>query len=219
MEFAQYFPVWDKLTAEQQSLLMDSVTERTIEKGETVHNGAVSCTGVLLIRSGRLRSYILSEDGREVTLYRLFDRDICLLSASCMLRSIAFEIVVEEEEQTDLWVIPPETYRAIMEESAPLANYTNEIMASHFSDVMWLVEQILWKSLDKRLAEFLLEEQAICGDTTLKITHEIIGNHLGTAREVITRMLRYFQSEGLVKLTRGTVELTDLPGLAQLCGH
>lgn len=219
MEFAQYFPVWDKLTAEQQSLLMDSVTERTIEKGETVHNGAVSCTGVLLIRSGRLRSYILSEDGREVTLYRLFDRDMCLLSASCMLRSIAFEIVVEAEEQTDLWVIPPETYRAIMEESAPLANYTNEIMASHFSDVMWLVEQILWKSLDKRLAEFLLEEQAICGDSTLKITHEIIGNHLGTAREVITRMLRYFQSEGLVKLTRGTVELTDLPGLAQLCGR
>ncbi len=219
MEFAQYFPVWDKLTAEQQSLLMDSVTERTIEKGETVHNGAVSCTGVLLIRSGRLRSYILSEDGREVTLCRLFDRDMCLLSASCMLRSIAFEIVVEAEEQTDLWVIPPETYRAIMEESAPLANYTNEIMASHFSDVMWLVEQILWKSLDKRLAEFLLEEQAICGDTTLKITHEIIGNHLGTAREVITRMLRYFQSEGLVKLTRGTVELTDLPGLAQLCGR
>ena len=219
MEFAQYFPVWDKLTAEQQSLLMDSVTERTIEKGETVHNGAVSCTGVLLIRSGRLRSYILSEDGREVTLYRLFDRDMCLLSASCMLRSIAFEIVVEAEEQTDLWVIPPETYRAIMEESAQLANYTNEIMASHFSDVMWLVEQILWKSLDKRLAEFLLEEQAICGDTTLKITHEIIGNHLGTAREVITRMLRYFQSEGLVKLTRGTVELTDLPGLAQLCGR
>ena len=219
MEFAQYFPVWDKLTAAQQALLMDSVTERTIEKGETVHNGAVSCTGVLLIRSGRLRSYILSEDGREVTLYRLFDRDMCLLSASCMLRSIAFEIVVEAEEQTDLWVIPPETYRAIMEESAPLANYTNEIMASHFSDVMWLVEQILWKSLDKRLAEFLLEEQAICGDTTLKITHEIIGNHLGTAREVITRMLRYFQSEGLVRLTRGTVELTDLPGLAQLCGR
>lgn len=217
MEFAQYFPVWDKLTATQQSLLTDTVTERTIQKGETVHNGAVSCTGVLLIRSGRLRSYILSEDGREVTLYRLFDRDMCLLSASCMLRSIAFEIVVEAEEETDLWVIPPETYRAIMEESAPLANYTNEIMASHFSDVMWLVEQILWKSLDKRLAEFLLEEQAICGDTTLKITHEIIGNHLGTAREVITRMLRYFQSEGLVKLTRGTVELTDMPGLARLC--
>ena len=217
MEFAQYFPVWDKLTAAQLSLLTDMVTERTIQKGETVHNGAVSCTGVLLIRSGRLRSYILSEDGREVTLYRLFDRDMCLLSASCMLRSIAFEIVVEAEEETDLWVIPPETYRAIMEESAPLANYTNEIMASHFSDVMWLVEQILWKSLDKRLAEFLLEEQAICGDTTLKITHEIIGNHLGTAREVITRMLRYFQSEGLVKLTRGTVELTDMPGLARLC--
>lgn len=217
MEFAQYFPVWDKLTPTQQETLEQVVTERTVLKGETVHNGAVSCTGVLLIRSGQLRSYILSEDGREVTLYRLFDRDMCLLSASCMLRSIEFEIVVEAEEDTELWVIPPDTYRTIMEESAPLANYTNEIMASHFSDVMWLVEQILWKSLDKRLAEFLLKEHDIRGSNVLKITHEIIGNHLGTAREVITRMLRYFQTEGLVKLTRGTVELVDIAGLEKLC--
>ena len=75
---------------------------------------------------------------------------------------------------------------------------------------MWLMEQIMWKSFDKRLASFLLEESAIEGTNILKITHEKVANHLGTAREVVTRMLRYFQSEGMVKLTRGGIELCDL---------
>ena len=82
-------------------------------------------------------------------------------------------------------------------------------MAARFSDVMWLIEQVLWKSLDKRLATFLLEEAAIEDSNELKITHEIIANHLGSHREVITRMLRYFQSDGIVKLSRGKITLLN----------
>ena len=104
-----------------------------------------------------------------------------------------------------------------MEESAPVANYTNELMATRFSDVMWLIEQIMWKSMDKRVAAFLLEETSIEGTDELKITHESIANHLGSHREVITRMLRYFQNEGMVKLSRGTIVLTDAQKLEQLC--
>jgi CRP/FNR family transcriptional regulator len=81
---------------------------------------------------------------------------------------------------------------------------------------MWLMEQIMWKSLDRRLAAFLLEESALEGSPLLKLTHEKIASHMGTAREVITRMLRYFQSEGMVKLTRGTIEITDAKKLEQL---
>ena len=76
----------------------------------------------------------------------------------------------------------------------------------------------MWKSFDKRLASFLLEESVLEGTDALKMTHETIGNHLGTAREVVTRMLRYFQNEGMVRLTRGTVELTDKKKLKELCG-
>lgn len=146
-------------------------------------------------------------------MYRLFERDICLFSASCIMRSIQFDIVIEAEKDTEAWLIPAETYKGVMEESAPLANYTNEIMASRFSDVMWLIDQIMWKSVDRRLANFLLEESALENTSRLNITHEVIGNHLGTAREVVTRMLRYFQNEGMVKLSRGTVELTDMDKL------
>lgn len=181
-----------------------------------LHNGGEDCTGLLLVKSGRLRAYILSEAGREITIYRLFDRDICLFSASCMMRSIQFEVTIEAEQDTELWVIPAEVYRKLMEESAPLSNYTNELMASRFSEVMWLIEQVLWKSMDQRIAKFLLEESVIEGTNRLSITHETIANHLGTHREVVTRMLRYFQNEGMVKLSRGVVELTDEDGLNAL---
>ena len=174
--------------------------------------------GLLLLKSGQLRAYILSDEGREITLYRLFDRDMCLLSASCIMRSIQFEVIIEAEKDTDLWVIPPHVYRNVMAESAAVANYTNELMATRFSDVMWLVEQILWKSLDKRVAAFLLEETSIEGTDELKITHETIANHLGTHREVITRMLRYFQSEGMVRLSRGVIAVTDAGKLEALSG-
>lgn len=183
--------------------------ERTVKKGTMLHNGSMDCTGLLIIRRGQLRAYILSDAGREISLYRLFDLDICLFSASCILHSIQFEVTIEAEKETDLIVIPAEVYKGILEESAPAANFTNEIMASRFSEVMWLLEQILWKSFDKRLAGFLLEEAALEGTDSLKITHEIIGSHLGNPREVVTRMLRYFQREGMIRLSRGTVEITD----------
>lgn len=216
MEFQSCFPVWDQLSADQQSRILDSLVFREIKKGTVIHNGNADCTGLLLVKSGQLRAYILSDEGREITIYRLFDQDICLFSASCMLRSAQFDITIEAEKDTDLWVIPPEVYRGVMEASAPAANYTNEIMAARFSEVMWLVEQILWKSMDRRVASFLLEETAIEGTNRLSITHETIARHLGTHREVVTRMLRYFQDEGMVRLSRGTVELLDGKRLAAL---
>lgn len=216
MDFQTFFPVWDRLTKAQQDRLSGSLINRQVKKGAILHSGSADCTGLLLIQSGQLRVYILSDEGREITIYRLLDRDMCLFSASCMMRSIQFEVVIEAEKDTQLWVIPAEVYRQIMEESAPIANYTNELMASRFSDVMWLIEQIMWKSLDKRVAAFLLKEAAIEGNNELKITHETIANHLGTYREVVTRMLRYFQSESLIRLSRGSVTLLDKKRLETL---
>ena len=200
----------------QQERIGNALIFRSAEKGTTLHSGDTDCTGLLLVKSGQLRAYMLSEEGREITLYRLFDRDMCLFSASCMMRSIQFEVTIEAEKDSQFWIIPPEVYQRLMEESAPVANYTNELMASRFSEVMWLMEQIMWKSLDKRLASFLLEEAAIEGTDELKITHETIANHLGSHREVITRMLRYFQNEGMVKLSRGMVAILDREKLEAL---
>lgn len=216
MEIARYFPIWGQVSAEEQQSLERAATARSAPRGTLLHNGTADCIGLIVVRSGQLRAFMLSHEGREVTLYRLFERDICLFSASCMMASIQFEITIEVEKDAELIIIPAEAYKKAMEHSAPLANYTNEIMAARFSEVMWLIEQIMWKSMDKRIAGFLLEESALEQSDALHITHERIANHMGTAREVVTRMLRYFQTEGFVELTRGEIRLLDRARLEKI---
>ena len=159
---------------------------------------------------------MLSDEGKELTLYRLLERDICLFSASCMMRSIEFEVMVEAEADTEVIHLPAEVFRRVTEQSAPAANYVNELMATRFSDVMWLMDQVLSKKMDGRLAALLLEECELAGSDTLSVTHEQLARHLGSAREVVTRMLKYFQNEGLVHLTRGSIALLDRERLSAL---
>ena len=211
MEFAPYLPFWDKLTREQQEHLAGSIQSRTVKKGTRIHDSSADCLGLVVVRSGQLRAYILSEDGREVTISRLFDYDVSLLSASCVMPDMQLNVMIEAEKDTEFWSIPACLFRNLVDESLAVSNYARSLLSGNFSELMWLMEQIMWRSFDKRLAGFLLEEMQLEESPVLKITHEKIAAHLGTAREVVTRMLRYFQSEGMVTLTRGTVEITD-PG-------
>lgn len=218
MDISSFFPIWNTLTESDRNALNAAAIERTFSKGEILHRSADECTGLMLVRSGQIRAYTVSQEGKEVTLYRLLDGDICLFSASCIINSISFDITLSAEKDTAVIVVAADVYKRVMKSSAPLSNFTNEIMASRFSEVMWLVEQIMWKSFDKRLASFLIEESNIEGSLTLKLTHETIGNHLGSPREVVTRMLKYFADEGLVVLTRGAVTISDPGRLSDLAG-
>ena len=216
MEFSECFPIWNKLTREQQERLRSVTDLQRISAGTVVHDGSPECKGMVLVKSGQLRAYLLSDEGREITICRFFEMDICLFSASCVMPNMMFDVFIEAEKDTEMWVIPACLYQNLMDESLPLSNYSHDLITNHFSEVMWLMEQIMWKSFDKRLAGFLVEESRIEETNALKITHEKIAAHMGTAREVVTRMLRYFQSEGMVKLTRGSVDITDEKKLRKL---
>ena len=216
MEFAHYLPVWDSLNSSQQQRIADIVEFRTVAKGTHIHDSSADCLGLILVKSGQLRAYILSEDGREITIGRLFEYDVSLLSASCVMPDMQFNVMIEAEKDSEFWSIPACLFKNLVDESLAVSKFANTLISSNFSELMWLMEQVMWKSFDKRLAAFLLEEANIEGTSQLKITHEKIAAHMGTAREVVTRMLRYFQGEGLVKLSRGTIELTDEKKLAAL---
>ena len=216
MSLDHYFPIWDKLTPEHQQRILDVADYKKVKSGTLLHDGSPDCLGLLLVRSGQLRAYLLSDEGREVTICRFFEMDICLFSASCVMPNMQFDILVEAEKDSELWVIPACLYQNLMDQSIALSNYSHDLITSHFSDVMWLMEQIMWKSFDKRLAAFLLEESQLENSSSLRITHEKVANHMGTAREVVTRMLRYFQSEGMVRLTRGSIDILDAKKLRSM---
>ena len=216
MEFAEYLPIWDKLTKEQQDRIAEVAEFRKVKKGVHIHDSSADCLGLVMVKSGQLRAYILSEDGREITISRLFEYDVTLLSASCVMPDMQFNVMIEAEKDSEFWSIPACLFKNLVDDSLAVSNYCRSLLTSNFSELMWLMEQIMWRSFDKRLAEFLLEDVQLEESTVLKITHEKIANHMGTAREVVTRMLRYFQNEGMVKLTRGAIEITDSKKLASL---
>ena len=216
MEFAEYIPFWNKLTEAQQERIAGVIEYREVPKGTHIHDSSAECLGLVVVRSGQLRAYILSEDGREITIGRLFEYDVSLLSASCVMPDLQLNAMIEAEKDTQFWSIPACLFKNLIDESLAVSAYANSLISGNFSELMWLMEQIMWKSFDKRLAAFLLEETAIEESNNLKITHEKIANHMGTAREVVTRMLRYFQNEGMVALTRGTIEIVDADKLEKL---
>ncbi len=186
------------------------------KKGTNIHDGN-ECTGVILLKSGSLRLYILSENGKEITLYRLFPGDICILSASCVLDTITFDVFVDSEENSDCVVVGGCAYEELSRRMPEAKIFALETALSRFSDVMWVMQQILFMSMDKRLAIFLLDEITKNGTDTVKLTHEQIAKYMGSAREVVSRMLKYFSDEGILSSSRSEgIKILDKKKLRSL---
>ncbi|NCC06568.1 MAG: Crp/Fnr family transcriptional regulator [Clostridia bacterium] len=216
IKFFEEFPFWDKLTGDEKANICETSCTVTYKKGENVFSGGENCIGILFIKRGQLRTYMLSEDGRDVTLYRLFAKDVCILSASCVLDAITFDVQIDAEEETEAVLVSAPVFSRIADKNIYLKSFAYELTTRRFSDVMWAMQQILFMSADKRLAIFLLDETAKTGSDTLCMTHEQIAKYMGSAREVVSRMMKYFAGEGIVKLSRGEVKILDKAKLREL---
>ena len=211
---ATHFPAWDKLSAKQQELLCQNATLLNAPKNSSLNTSIEGCSGVLIIKAGTLRAYTLSEEGKEITFYRLQTGDICLLSASCVLPNITLDIFIETLSDCDLIQIPPCIFAKIMHENIYLENITYKLSTKRLCAVICAMQQMMFTSFDKRLASFLLTETT--HNNEIAMTHEQIAKLLGTAREVVSRMLKSFARKNYVKLTRGKVTILNQQALKQI---
>ncbi len=214
--YREAFPFWNEIPEADRAFICRNSFALTYPKGASLHDGN-ECSGVILVRSGSLRLFMMSEDGRDITLYRLHNGDICMLSASCVLQAITFDVFVNAEEASECYVISGPAFAEASARSPQIRIFALETAVSRFSDVMWVMQQILFMSMDKRLAIFLADESARTNSDTITLTHEQIARYIGSAREVVSRMLKYFANEGVVKISRGGVKILDkkrLRGLA-----
>lgn len=207
---------WDKLSVSEMNMLENNIIKVSYNKGFNLHSTDSECLGVLLIKSGGLRVYILSEEGREVTLYRLSPDDVCVLSASCILNSITFDVHIDADVDTEAYLINIGIFSTLSNQNVYVENFSYKNTIERFSDVMWAMEQILFMSFDKRLAIFLSDEITKTNSPDLHVTHEQIAKYLGSAREVVSRMLKVFQSEGILEQSRGTIHIIDKEKLRAL---
>jgi len=214
--FERYFSFWPHLSEQEKRQFLESSGTAVYQKGMNVHGGSNDCVGVLLVKSGQLRAYMLSEDGKDITLYRLFQGDVCILSASCVLDAITFDIFIDAEENSELLLVNSSVYHRLADKNIYMKSFGYELATTRFSDVMWAMEQILFMSFDRRLAIFLLDELSKTTGGEIRMTHEQIAKYMGSAREVVSRMLKYFSGEGIVSLSRGGVTVLDRARLRQL---
>lgn len=214
--FNEVFPFWNSLTGSQQQLLCRHTSYNQYHKGENIHGGSNECTGGIVVKSGSIRAYLLSEEGKEITLYRLYKGDICMLSASCVLVAITFDVFVDAEEDSECYIINGNAFKKLAEENVNVENFALNVAVTRFSDVMWVMQQILFMTFDKRLAIFLYDEMIKTGSTAINLTQEQIAKYTGSAREVVSRMLKYFASEGITETVRGGVNILDREKLQRL---
>ena len=208
-ELQKVFPFWENLNQEEQALVAESIVSRKMQKGESMHRGCGECSGIVYVAEGQLRVYIVSEEGREVTLYRVHTGDLCVLSASCLMDAIVFDVLIEAVEETELIVLPSPVLNGIMEKNPLVELSLYRTATERFSDVMWTMQQILFMGADKRVAHFLWDEMAKTGETTIRLTHDEVARFIGSAREVVSKVLKYFAEEGAVALSRGKIEIID----------
>ena len=214
--FEKSFPFWNILSQSDRDYICNSSSAVSYPKSTNIHSDS-DCGGVFFVKKGCLRLYILSEDGKEITLYRLFPGDMCMLAASCVIQSITFDVFVDAEEPSDCLIIAGNAFASVSERVPEMKIFALEMAVSRFSDVMWVMQQILFMSFDRRLAIFLLDESVNIGSDTIKLTHEQIAKYMGSAREVVSRMLKYFSSEGIVESSRSNgIKILDKKRLREL---
>jgi CRP/FNR family transcriptional regulator len=213
---AEQFPFWPNLSADQRDYLVSRASLLCYRKGTNIHSGENECVGLMLVKSGELRVYMLSEEGREITLYRLREGDVCILSASCVLSTITFDVHVDAEVDSEVLLVAAIAFQELSRQNVYVEKFSYQLATERFSDVMWTMQQVLFMSFDKRLAIFLLDEMNKAEEDTIRLTHEQIAKYVGTAREVVTRMLKYFSGEGIVSLSRGGIKVLDKKKLRSL---
>ena len=209
-------PFWKLLTDSEKELVRQNAVIRLYKKGTRVYSSERECLGMLFVMQGEMRTYLLSEEGREVTLFRIYPNDLCVLSASCVISQISFDTQMNAQKDTEALIIPPNIVLFLKEKNLSVRCFLYELATKRFSDVMWAMQQILFKRLDQRLALFLMQESQRLGTDTIHMTHEQIAQQISSAREAVARMLKQFSEDGLVELKRGAIRLLDQKGLKAL---
>ncbi len=205
-----FFPY---LTEEQKSLLASSARTASFQRGELIHSHGDDCLGLFTVLTGKISVSVLSDEGKEVSLFLLKKGDTCILSAACIMRTFDAEAHFLAETDASLSILPASALQRLMHENLRVECEIYKMANITFGRVMHAMQKLLFTSVSSRIADLLLSESRDSGTSSVKATHEQLAKYVGTAREVVTNTLRRFTRDGLVSLHYGTVTILDRPRL------
>lgn len=186
------------------------------KKDEIVHTNNASCAGVLITISGQFRTYISAPSGREITLFNLLERDMCILSASCVFKNMTYDINLEASEDSTAILIDSSFFKELSTTNTYVSNFLVNLTQDKLSQALSIIEKTLFYSLEDKIADYLIEASNLSNSTIIYTTHENIANSIGSAREAVTRILKKFEKENLIQLSRGKINILDISKLTNL---
>lgn len=210
-EIENAFPFIRSLSREDRALLLSQSRHSLFPAGSCIMDETLRCSGVTLVVNGLVRIFKLSDEGKEITLYRIGRGETCVLTVACLLGngSVPYPVSAVTEHDTLLVVIPVEIFRRLFDTSTPVREFVFSAMAAKFYAVLGLVENITFKRTNERLLDLLISKTG-GGAYPLYATHEAVASELGTAREVVSRLLKEYEQAGMLSLQRGKITLTSL---------
>lgn len=209
-------PFFEHLNSDEIAALEHGLVVRNYSKGQLVSDSSGSCMGMVIVQKGDVRVSIISEDGRQITLFHVNEGEVCVTTASCVISQLTFDSVVSAENDTELVVIPAPLLKQLSENNIYVKAYMYELLTERFSTVVWVMEQILFKGIDHRVANYLVSVSEKIGSDVIPMTQEAIASEVNTAREVVARMLKQFASDGYVELKRGKIIIKDINALREI---
>ena len=211
-----HIPFWANLTPEEKAIVSQRAITKRFSKNQLISSNSSACLGVILILSGGIRVSLISNEGREVTLYRAHANEFCVSTASCVIHQLTFETIVTAEEDTRVLVIPSSICERLMNSNIHVRAFIFERETERYSQTIWAIQQMLFKRFDQRLASYFINTYRNSGKTEIKKTQEEIARDVNSAREVVARMLREFASKGFVEIKRGKIILRNIDGLKKM---
>jgi CRP/FNR family transcriptional regulator len=211
-ELIQKFPFLQPASREAQAAVVKHGRLHTFPVGQMICGQGDACTHLALVLDGAVRVYKLGENGREITLYRIEAQECCIVTASCILSHEPFPAIAEVVQEVRALLIPAFIIQTWMAEYEVWRNYLFRLLSHRLAAVITIVEEVAFQRVDVRLAAWMLAQTA--DSPTLTTTHQTISFELGTAREVISRILKEWEREGGIHLGRGTISVVDTAVLA-----
>ncbi len=187
----------------------------SLPEGSLICNEGTECGSLPLLLEGRARVYKLSETGREITLYRLGVGESCILTASCILSDVPFPAFAVSETPIEAVAVPVTDVNSWMGESAAWREYLFGLISGRFADVISMVEEVAFRRVDRRIAALLLKRSIEGGNNVIAVTHQEIASDLGSSREVVSRILKDFETASHIEVSRGHVRVLDHHWLRQ----
>ena len=167
--------------------------------------------GIALMMSGVVRVYKLGQTGREITLYRFGEGESCVITANAILHQQDFPAIAVVEQDAEAVMIPAEIFSDWVKRYDPWRDFVFNLVSERLASVMEIVDEVAFHRMDRRVASFLLERSQL--QNPISITHQEIANEIGSSREVISRLLEDFAQRGVVRLSRGEIEILNFEDL------